>query len=120
MRIVSEALPPATGGALAPARKPAVTLLCHCLGITEEAVRGHIETSSRPTVDSVTRLTGAGSGCTGCRKRIQRLLDGKPAACGRFGPCDHCGNCRAICGCDADPAPVLCRSHCAPSNDALR
>ncbi len=118
MASLSESQPSSTGAAVARMRKPAVALICHCLGITEDDIRDGIALLSQPTVDCVTRATGAGSGCTGCRTRIQRLLEGKPAACGRFGPCDYCGNCRAVCGCEAEPAPVLCRSHCPPTDDA--
>lgn len=96
----------------------AVSMICHCLGITEADVRRSIDSLPNPTLESVSEHTGAGSGCTGCRQRVQRLIDGKPAACGRFGPCDHCGSCRAICGCEVEPAPVLCRSHCQPNVSA--
>ncbi|MCB1231953.1 MAG: (2Fe-2S)-binding protein [Verrucomicrobiae bacterium] len=100
--------------AASPLGRPAVSLICHCLGISESDVRDCISLLTHPTVEEVGELTGAGTGCTGCQRRIQRVLEGKPAACGRFGPCDHCGNCRAVCGCETEPAPVLCRSHCQP------
>ena len=73
--------------------------ICHCHGITEKEILDTIENHDTPTVDTVSRATGACTGCTGCHCRIERLVQGKPAACGAFALCQGCGCCLAICGC---------------------
>lgn len=73
-------------------------LLCHCMRVTEGEIHEGIAALESPTVEDVACLTGAGTGCTACRCRIDKLIQGK-SACGAFGLCDGCGCCHAICGC---------------------
>lgn len=85
----------------APAAAPVETtpkMLCHCRQVSEVEVRESITILAEPTVDGVSYLTGAGTGCMACQCRIQRLIDGKPP-CGAFAFCESCGTCRAACGC---------------------
>jgi len=49
-------------------------VICHCLGVTEDQIFQASETSQSPEVRKVIECTGAGSGCMGCRRRIQALL----------------------------------------------
>ena len=76
--------------------------ICHCHGITEKEILDSVENHHAPTVDAVSRATGACTGCTGCHCRIERLINGKPAACSSFALCQACGCCLAICGCLED------------------
>lgn len=79
-----------------------VSLICHCLGITESSVRDCIALLSEPTLEAVLDLSGAGAGCSGCHRRIERILTGEsPSACNRFSLCETCGSCRAICACSS-------------------
>ncbi|MCB1076828.1 MAG: (2Fe-2S)-binding protein, partial [Verrucomicrobiae bacterium] len=119
-RTLSQTMPSMTRALSAPGQsalplgKQTVKMVCHCLGLTEPDIRESIALLTHPTVEKVGEVTGAGTGCSGCRIRIRRLIEGKPA-CGRFGPCDQCGACRAVCGCEAEVMPVLCRLHCRMS-----
>lgn len=84
---------------------PASPIVCHCKQITEAEVHESISLLQTPSVEGVSYLTGAGTGCAACSCRVQRLIDGKPA-CGAFGLCSGCGNCNALCSCDcADQSP---------------
>lgn len=63
-----------------------------------EAVQSRLVQS----VEEVMKETGAGTGCGACRCRINRVLEGLPAACGgRFDLCGGCGCISAICQCEA-------------------
>ncbi|MDF1851116.1 MAG: (2Fe-2S)-binding protein [Verrucomicrobiales bacterium] len=73
-------------------------LLCACKQITESEVRESIDILKTPSVEGVSYLTGAGTGCTACHCKIDRLIAGK-SACGPFSLCDGCGCCMAICSC---------------------
>ena len=48
--------------------------LCHCLGIPAEEVRTVIEEHALSTVRGVTKVCGAGGGCTACHRHIKRML----------------------------------------------
>ncbi|MEM7603338.1 MAG: (2Fe-2S)-binding protein [Verrucomicrobiota bacterium] len=77
-------------------------VLCHCTGVREAAVHELVQTKDVKTVEEVMHKTGAGTGCGACRCRINRVLDGLPAACGgRFDLCSGCGCISAVCQCDA-------------------
>ena len=62
----------ATGGALTPE-----SVVCTCNGVTAGRITDAAATGCS-TVDAVGRATRAGTGCGGCRDRIQALLDGAP------------------------------------------
>ncbi|MDF1825519.1 MAG: (2Fe-2S)-binding protein [Verrucomicrobiales bacterium] len=77
-------------------------VLCHCTGVKEAAVHELVQAGSVESVQEVMHQTGAGTGCGACRCRINRVLDGLPAACGgRFDLCGGCGCVSAICQCEA-------------------
>lgn len=50
-------------------------LICTCFGISEDAVEQVIARDAPGTVEEVSRLTRAGSGCGSCRMLIQEMLD---------------------------------------------
>lgn len=75
--------------------------LCHCTRVGEASVRDAVGAGAS-TVEDIQRETGAGTGCGACHCRINRVLDGLPAACGgRFDLCHGCGSINAICSCEA-------------------
>lgn len=47
--------------------------VCMCLAVTEREIRDCISAGAR-TVDEVGAVSCAGTGCGGCRERIQQLL----------------------------------------------
>ena len=49
--------------------------LCFCMGVTENEVRVAIISIKLITVDEVSDITKAGTGCGGCKESIQQLLD---------------------------------------------
>jgi NifU-like protein len=65
-------------------------VLCRCHGVSEETVRQAIRVNDAKDVESLTALTGAGSGCGTCRADVVRLLDEAsapaPAAAAAPGP----------------------------------
>ncbi len=50
------------------------TIICHCLGISENTVTDAVAVCGLATVKEVCRETGAGSGCTACHARLRELL----------------------------------------------
>lgn len=52
-------------------------LICTCFGISEDTIERVIEESSAESVEEVSRLTRAGSGCGSCRMLVQEMLDNK-------------------------------------------
>lgn len=83
-------------------------MLCACKQVTEAEVRESISILTTPSVEGVSYLTGAGTGCTACHCKIDRLIAGK-SPCGPFSLCDGCGCCLAICSCSAKEAEA-CRT----------
>lgn len=55
-------------------------LICTCFGVSEETIETLIAKNSLTTVDEVTHLCKAGSGCGSCRMLIQEMLDGREFA----------------------------------------
>lgn len=49
-------------------------IVCHCLGITESAVRNAVDAGGSQCVRDVMAQTEAGTGCTACHGRIKALL----------------------------------------------
>lgn len=77
-------------------------VLCHCTGVEEATVHEAVQSRLVQSVEEVMKETGAGTGCGACRCRINRVLEGLPAACGgRFDLCGGCGCISAICQCEA-------------------
>jgi len=50
-------------------------LICTCFGVSEDTIEQVITRRSPETVEEVSRLTRAGSGCGSCRMLIQEMLD---------------------------------------------
>lgn len=60
-------------------------LVCHCAAVNDATVRAAISDGAR-TIEDVTRASGAGGGCGGCRPTICRLLGaGHEGSCGADG-----------------------------------
>ena len=56
-------------------------IVCRCLGITEAEIKTAADVSvETPTVRCIMQMTGAGSGCTACHRRIRQLLAEQRAA----------------------------------------
>ncbi|MDQ2747320.1 MAG: iron-sulfur cluster assembly scaffold protein [Acidobacteriota bacterium] len=51
------------------------SLICTCFGVSEETIEKLIERAAPKTVEEVSALCNAGSGCGSCRFLIQELLD---------------------------------------------
>ena len=49
--------------------------LCFCMGVTENEVRDAIISNKLKTVEEVSDITKAGTGCGGCKESIRQLLD---------------------------------------------
>jgi NifU-like protein len=50
-------------------------LICTCFGVTDERIESLIAGSSLTSVEQVTAICNAGSGCGSCRMLIQEMLD---------------------------------------------
>ena len=50
-------------------------LVCHCLRITESVLLATLSTRPVRTVAELCRLTGAGDGCTACRRRLGEYVE---------------------------------------------
>jgi len=72
-------------------RSPSTGVVCHCFGVTESEIREAIQQHDLETAEQVTERTLAGAGCTACRRRIQRILQGLPPTCGVLSECRDCG-----------------------------
>ena len=49
--------------------------LCHCLGVTEEAVLDALATGSVRNVRDLRSATGAGDGCMACHGRLRQYIE---------------------------------------------
>ena len=76
-------------------------VVCHCHGVTEGDVRRAISETGASSVEEVSMCTRAGTGCRACQCKLNRILSGLPADCGRFGLCQHCGYAAVLCNCSA-------------------
>ncbi len=77
-------------------------LLCHCAQVPESVVQQAVTEDGVDNLAGIIKATEAGSGCTACHCRINRVLQGLPAKCGgRFDLCHGCGCISAICVCEA-------------------
>ncbi len=77
------------------------TLICHCYQVSASSVLKAMDEGDAETIDQVSRLTDAGTGCGSCQCRIQRLLCGLPAECGPCALCPGCGHIKTLCHCQA-------------------
>ncbi|MDG2214593.1 MAG: (2Fe-2S)-binding protein [Verrucomicrobiota bacterium] len=77
------------------------TLICHCHQVSASSILKAIDKGGAETIEEVTRLTAAGSGCGSCQCRIQRLLAGLPVECGPCALCPGCGHVKTLCRCEA-------------------
>lgn len=50
-------------------------LVCRCLQVTEDEIRQALALDAVQTVHDLRRLTGAGDGCTACRRELELLID---------------------------------------------
>ena len=50
-------------------------LVCHCLRVTEDAVVAAVTRLGLKTVKEICDYTGAGDGCTACRKALRRYVE---------------------------------------------
>lgn len=50
-------------------------VVCHCLGVTEEQLVSAVSAQDLRTLQEVRRLTGAGTGCNACHRRICVYLE---------------------------------------------
>jgi NAD(P)H-nitrite reductase large subunit len=50
-------------------------VVCHCLGVTEEALIEAITSLGLETLQQVRHCTGAGDGCTSCHAAIRQYLE---------------------------------------------
>jgi bacterioferritin-associated ferredoxin len=50
-------------------------LICHCLQVTEDALQAAVATFALRTVSEIRQVTGAGTGCTACHRRLHNYLD---------------------------------------------
>ena len=49
--------------------------VCFCMNITREEIVDAIKNKDAKTVDDITEITEAGSGCGGCIATIEEILD---------------------------------------------
>jgi bacterioferritin-associated ferredoxin len=49
--------------------------VCHCMAVTDRAVRAAIASGARSITDITASCRGAGRGCGGCQDRLQGYLD---------------------------------------------
>lgn len=75
-------------------------LVCHCHQVTESEIKSVIHNDCVDNVKDIGLRTKAGTGCTGCHCKIQRLLAGKPLNCGSCSFCHGCKSIRALCACE--------------------
>jgi len=59
-----------------PASEASLMLMCHCIGVSDRAVRNAIRNGAA-TTEEVGQACGAGSRCGGCRPAIESLIDGE-------------------------------------------
>ncbi len=55
-------------------------IVCRCLQVSEAEIKTAADLTEGPTVRCIGRLTGAGTGCTACHRRIRSLLADQCAA----------------------------------------
>ena len=49
-------------------------LVCRCLKVSVEQVKQAVEVYQLSTVEGIVRTTGAGDGCTACRRKLGQYL----------------------------------------------
>ena len=52
-------------------------IICTCFGVTEEGIEEIIRDESIESVDDVSSVCNAGSGCGSCRMMIEEMIDGQ-------------------------------------------
>lgn len=55
-------------------------IVCRCLQVSEAEIKTAAEIAEIPTVRCIGHLTGAGTGCTVCHRRIRAILADQCAA----------------------------------------
>jgi bacterioferritin-associated ferredoxin len=51
------------------------TIVCHCLQVTQSSVVEAVRDGGARSLCELARLTGAGSGCTSCHRRLRAYLN---------------------------------------------
>ncbi len=49
-------------------------IICHCIGVTKADVEESLRLHGCSRVKEIIEQTGAGSGCTACRRRLAELI----------------------------------------------
>jgi bacterioferritin-associated ferredoxin len=62
---------------MSPAYQCDSKIICHCLGVTEDELQSALGERAIRSVQEIVQETGAGNGCTACRRAIQEFLNGK-------------------------------------------
>ena len=57
-------------------------LVCQCFNVYESTIKQVVDDGAQ-SVSDVTKACQAGGGCSACHVRIERILRGIPAKCGR-------------------------------------
>jgi NAD(P)H-nitrite reductase large subunit len=60
---------------MSPAYQCDSKLICRCLGVTEDDLVDALGERQLQSLQEVVRQTGAGAGCTACRKQIMQYLN---------------------------------------------
>ena len=75
--------------------------MCHCHQVMESEIKSVIHDDCVDNIKDIGLRTKAGTACTGCQCKLQRLLAGKPLNCGSCSFCHGCNSIRALCACEA-------------------
>ena len=62
---------------------PDAAVICSCENVTKARLCGHLDDGSAESVKGLTKCTGAGTGCGGCKPMLSDLVDGYLKAQGR-------------------------------------
>lgn len=58
-----------------PFKKSIAKIVCECKGVTDAAIEELVKTDKVRTLDDLSRLTGAGTGCGKCRGKLTELIE---------------------------------------------
>lgn len=61
-------------------------VVCLCAGVTEREVE-EVRDQGAATIEQLTRMCGAGSGCGGCWETLRHILAGCCVGCAAFREC---------------------------------
>ena len=75
-------------------------VVCNCFDVKASTIKMVIESGNAKTVEDVSELTFAGTGCRSCLCRIERILAGSSVQCGPCAFCPACGVVPKLCKCE--------------------